>query len=145
MRNSKFLRGVALAALATTAGVSAAEAQQTATPAPTLTTSWSGGSPRVSEEDRQFKVTGRIQYDVYNIQADFPGTASDLDYTQTDTRRVFLIWVLVFGLVGAQSGWILRPFVGSPDVPFTWFRPKQGSFFEGVGASLRLLFRGPTR
>jgi hypothetical protein len=61
------------------------------------------------------------------------------------TRRVFLIWVLVFGLVGAQSGWILRPFVGSPDVPFTWFRPKQGSFFEGVGASLRLLFSGPIR
>ncbi len=90
MRNSKFLRGVALAALATTAGVSAAEAQQTATPAPTLTTSWSGGSPRVSEEDRQFKVTGRIQYDLYNVSADFPGTANDLDYTQTDTRRVFL-------------------------------------------------------
>lgn len=50
--------------------------------------------------------------------------------------KLFLVWVVVFGLVGAQTGWILRPFVGSPDLPFTWFRPKQGSFFEGVGKSL---------
>ena len=50
--------------------------------------------------------------------------------------KLFLVWVTVFGLVGAQTGWILRPFVGSPDLPFTWFRPKQGSFFEGVGKSL---------
>ncbi len=62
-----------------------------------------------------------------------------------DTRRVFVVWVLVFGLVGAQSGWILRPFVGSPDLPFTWFRPKQGSFFEGVGTSVRGLFGGQSR
>lgn len=61
------------------------------------------------------------------------------------TRRVFLVWVLVFGLVGAQSGWILRPFVGSPDLPFTWFRPKQGSFFEGVGVSLRAVLWGTSR
>jgi hypothetical protein len=58
----------------------------------------------------------------------------------TSTQRIFVVWILVFGIVGAQSGWILRPFVGSPDLPFTWFRPKQGSFFEGAGTSLRMLF-----
>ena len=97
MRNSKFWRGVALAALATTASVGAigaANAQQApiAVPPPappTTTTAWSG-SPRWTDEDRQFKITGRIQYDVYNIQSDFPGTTQDLNYTQTDTRRVFL-------------------------------------------------------
>lgn len=94
MRNSIFLRGAALLALATGAGIGAAQAQTTTTPppvpAPTLTTSWSNGSPRVTEEDRQFKITGRIQYDLYNVQADFPGTTNDLDYSQSDTRRVFL-------------------------------------------------------
>jgi hypothetical protein len=62
-----------------------------------------------------------------------------------DTRRVFLVWVVVFGLVGSQTGWILRPFVGSPYQPFTWFRPKQGSFFEGVGTSLRAVLGLPGR
>lgn len=95
MRNSKIMRSVALAALAGTAGFGAIESAnaQTTTPppapAPALNTSWSG-SPRWSEEDRQFKITGRIQYDLYNVQADFPGTAQDLDYSQSDTRRVFL-------------------------------------------------------
>ncbi len=61
--------------------------------------------------------------------------------------KLFLVWVTVFGLVGAQTGWILRPFVGSPDLPFTWFRPKQGSFFEGVGKSLESVLgtRGRSR
>ena len=96
MRNSKFLRSVALAALATTGvgAISAANAQQTIAtpppaPAPALNTAWAG-APRWSEEDRQFKITGRIQYDLYNVQSDFPGLSQDLDYTGTDTRRVFL-------------------------------------------------------
>jgi hypothetical protein len=55
---------------------------------------------------------------------------------------VFYAWMLVFGLVGAQMGWVLRPFIGSPDVPFTWFRPRQASFFEGVAQALRTLFGG---
>ena len=61
------------------------------------------------------------------------------------TGKLFLVWVLLFGLVGAQTGWILRPFVGSPDLPFTWFRPKQGSFFEGMKRSAQQLFDGRQR
>ena len=29
-------------------------------------------------------------------------------------KKVFRLWVLVFAIVGAQMGWVLRPFVGSP-------------------------------
>ena len=40
-------------------------------------------------------------------------------------------------------GWLLRPFVGSPDLPFQWFRPGQGNFFLAVVDSLAsLLGRG---
>jgi len=28
------------------------------------------------------------------------------------TKLIFRIWVVVFGLVGAQMGWVLRPFIG---------------------------------
>jgi hypothetical protein len=47
-------------------------------------------------------------------------------------KTVFRIWVIVFCLVGSQMGWILRPFIGSPDQPFVWFRPRSGDFFHGV-------------
>jgi hypothetical protein len=53
---------------------------------------------------------------------------------------VFYVWLVAFGLVGAQMAWVLRPFVGSPWLPFTWFRPREASFFEAVLKSLRQLF-----
>jgi hypothetical protein len=55
------------------------------------------------------------------------------------TRLVFDCWVLVFGLVGAQMSWVLRPFIGSPDIPFEWFRPRSSNFFEAVFQALRSL------
>ena len=50
-------------------------------------------------------------------------------------KTVFGCWVVVFALVGAQMGWVLRPFIGSPDVPFEWFRERESNFFESVWRS----------
>ncbi|APW63882.1 hypothetical protein [Paludisphaera borealis] len=47
-------------------------------------------------------------------------------------KTIFRLWLVVFGLVGAQMGWVLRPFIGNPNVPFTWFRGRQSNFFEAV-------------
>ena len=47
-------------------------------------------------------------------------------------RRVLAVWLLLFGLVGSQMGWVLRPFVGAPGLEFAWLRPRGGSFFEAV-------------
>jgi hypothetical protein len=47
-------------------------------------------------------------------------------------RTVFSIWVIVFGLIGAQMGWVLRPFIGAPGVPVTFFRARESNFFEAV-------------
>ena len=47
-------------------------------------------------------------------------------------KRVFQLWVIVFALVGAQMGWVLRPFIGSPDLPFIWFRGRESNFFQAV-------------
>jgi hypothetical protein len=54
-------------------------------------------------------------------------------------RAVFGVWVILYGLVGAQMGWLLRPFIGCPDVEFTWFRGRSGNFFESLLGSLRAL------
>ena len=49
-----------------------------------------------------------------------------------NVKKVFSIWIMVFGLVGAQMGWVLRPFIGSPDQPFEFFRARNSNFFEAV-------------
>ena len=55
-------------------------------------------------------------------------------------KKVFGCWMVVFGVVGAQMGWVLRPFIGSPDMPFTFFRQRGSNFFESVLETLRSLF-----
>ena len=57
-------------------------------------------------------------------------------------RRMLRIWALVYGITGAQMGWLLRPFLGSPDLPFTLFRPREGNFFQGLLRAIGALF-GP--
>jgi hypothetical protein len=55
-------------------------------------------------------------------------------------RVVFRCWIILFGLVGAQMGWVLRPFIGDPGRPFTWFRGRESNFFQAVGHALLSLF-----
>jgi hypothetical protein len=47
-------------------------------------------------------------------------------------KAVFRCWVVVFGLVGAQMGWVLRPFVGDPNREFQWLRGRDSNFFQAV-------------
>ncbi|MDZ4687975.1 MAG: hypothetical protein SH850_23120 [Planctomycetaceae bacterium] len=56
-------------------------------------------------------------------------------------KSVFRCWIVVFGLVGAQMSWVLRPFIGNPDRPFSWFRERDSNFFEAVWHSLLNLFQ----
>ena len=58
------------------------------------------------------------------------------------TRLVFACWMIVFALVGAQMGWVLRPFVGNPNSPFTWFRERGSNFFEAVLHTIGALLSG---
>ena len=53
-------------------------------------------------------------------------------------KTVFACWIVVYGLVGAQMSWILRPYIGSK--PFQWFRPRESNFFEAVWRTLQDLF-----
>jgi hypothetical protein len=55
-------------------------------------------------------------------------------------KTVFRLWVIVFGLVGAQMGWVLRPFVGNPNLPFTWLRGRESNFFIAVLERIQSLF-----
>jgi hypothetical protein len=42
------------------------------------------------------------------------------------------IWILLFGFVGTQLAWTLRPFFGDPSQPFELFRDINGTFYSDI-------------
>jgi hypothetical protein len=50
------------------------------------------------------------------------------------------IWILLFGFVGTQLAWTLRPFFGSPGKPFELFRDIDGTFYGDILSTLGGLF-----
>lgn len=57
-------------------------------------------------------------------------------------RMIFRVWVIIYGLVGMQMGWLLRPFIGNPNIEFTWFRARGGNFFLAVHQQIQNLIHG---
>lgn len=53
-------------------------------------------------------------------------------YLGVQRRRVLLFWVIIYGFVGTQMAWALRPFVGAPGQPFELIRESEGTFYSGV-------------
>jgi hypothetical protein len=49
------------------------------------------------------------------------------------------IWILLFGFVGTQLAWTLRPFFGSPGAPFELFRDIGGTFYGDILRTLAAL------
>jgi hypothetical protein len=50
------------------------------------------------------------------------------------------IWILLFGFVGTQLAWTLRPFFGDPDSPFALFREISGTFYTDILQTIGNLF-----
>ena len=59
-----------------------------------------------------------------------------------NVTAIFRIWVVVFALVGAQMSWVLRPFIGAPNLPFTFLRQRDSNFFEAVWYAFSQLMGG---
>ena len=43
--------------------------------------------------------------------------------------KLITCWLFLYGFVGSQLGWTLRPFVGSPNQPFALFREIESNFY----------------
>lgn len=57
-------------------------------------------------------------------------------------RMIFRVWTVLYGLVGVQMAWLLRPMIGRPELTFSWFRAREGNFFLGALQNLADMF-GP--
>ncbi|MEN6309894.1 MAG: hypothetical protein ABFD91_19270 [Anaerohalosphaeraceae bacterium] len=60
--------------------------------------------------------------------------------TDRKAKSIFRVWTIVFALVGAQMSWVLRPFIGSPHLPFEWLRHREGNFFMAVIQAIQNMF-----
>ncbi len=57
-------------------------------------------------------------------------------------NNVFRVWLILYALVGAQMGWVLRPFIGTPGMKFTWFRAREANIFLDVLRTIKDLLGG---
>jgi len=64
-----------------------------------------------------------------------PVATDDADAGVKVRTKILQFWLGLYGFVGSQLGWTLRPFFGSPGA-FELFRPREGSFFTGVWHAL---------
>ena len=58
------------------------------------------------------------------------------------SMTLLYIWILLFGFVGTQLAWTLRPFFGNPDKPFEPFRHLEGTFYADIFRTIGHLFGG---
>ncbi|MFT5292349.1 MAG: hypothetical protein ACI8QS_001292 [Planctomycetota bacterium] len=87
--------------------------------------------------------------DASAAEAEDQGNAQDIKMRQIEQRHaklrgdsnpgrsVLRVWVVIYAVVGAQMAWIMRPFIGAPNLEFSFFRQRGGNFikafFEAIG------------
>ena len=66
---------------------------------------------------------------------------SGMNHVQQEDRRmarglILWMWIFVYGFVGTQMAWTLRPFLGAPWAPFQIFRQLESNFYVNVAESI---------
>jgi hypothetical protein len=56
------------------------------------------------------------------------------------SMTLLYVWILLFGFVGTQLAWTLRPFFGSPGMKFSLYRDIDGNFYAEIIRTLSNLF-----
>jgi hypothetical protein len=56
------------------------------------------------------------------------------------SMTLLYVWILLFGFVGTQLAWTLRPFFGSPELKFSLYRDIDGNFYTEIFRTLSHLF-----
>lgn len=63
------------------------------------------------------------------------------DPRRPTSRRLLGVRCVVYAADGAQMGWLLRPFLGTPGQPFTWFHARESNFFAALLQTLADLLK----
>lgn len=65
-----------------------------------------------------------------------PGSADG----RSGNMALLYVWIVLFGFVGTQLAWTLRPFFGAPTEDFALFRQIEGNFYVSILKDLANLF-----
>lgn len=85
-----------------------------------------------------FGITG-----VFGVRFLYEGMQllSEQDDIGKKTRTTILrSWLFLYGFVGVQLGWFLRPFFGAPDSKFELFRAVKGNFYLDIAQAMSEIF-----
>ncbi len=82
-----------------------------------------------------FIVAGIISM-VFLTQGMRAVSTADGEQGRIGRRLVLFFWVLLYGFVGSQMAWTLRPFVGYPDAEFELIRQLGGNFYADIFHSI---------
>jgi hypothetical protein len=52
-------------------------------------------------------------------------------------RQLYRVWMFLYIFVGIEMGWVLRPFIGDPNLPVQFFR--RGAWGNAYGEVIRIL------
>ena len=66
--------------------------------------------------------------------------APDVPAERPTRMALVYIWILLFGFVGTQLAWTLRPFFGDPDSQFALFREISGTFYTDILQTIGSVF-----
>ncbi|HET9779860.1 MAG TPA: hypothetical protein VFP81_11320 [Propionibacteriaceae bacterium] len=102
----------------------------------------------VAAEDRELALVGAGNghsalpaAPVVNTSPDPVAAPAAAVPAERPTRMALVyIWILLFGFVGTQLAWTLRPFFGDPDSPFALFREISGTFYTDILQTIGTLF-----
>ena len=87
-----------------------------------------------------FSLTGFV-----GVKLFYNGVRTVMEFGENTPKirnQLLLFWLVLYGLVGSQLGWTLRPFFGAPGEPFQLFRNIEGNFYAQVIRSILALFFG---
>jgi hypothetical protein len=84
-----------------------------------------------------FTLTGVLGVS-FLYQAMKPGDAEEQAGNTQIRKNILKFWLGLYGFVGTQLGWTLRPFFGTGK-NFDLFRPREGSFFTAIWESIHRL------
>ena len=87
-----------------------------------------------------FSLTGFV-----GVKLFYNGMKTVMEFNENTPKirnQLLLFWVVLYGLVGSQLGWTLRPFFGSPGNSFQLFRDIEGNFFAKIISIIVSLLSG---
>jgi hypothetical protein len=82
---------------------------------------------------------GYVLQPVRPLPGQYPRPARPATSTPPSMTLLY-VWIFLFGFVGTQLAWTLRPFFGSPGMKFSLYREIDGNFYAEIFRTISGLF-----